>query len=156
MFRNLFLIALGIAVFASCSKDDDSKGEPTKTQLLTTVPWKYDTAGIDANGDGTIDTALPDGTVEDCDKDNTFTFQADGTGTADEGPTKCDPTNPQTMTFNYSLNSNATIINFPDTVISGISGDVTIKELNATRLVLTKAVEIGLPIAVNVVVELKH
>jgi hypothetical protein len=156
MYRNLFLIALAVAVFASCSKDDDSDGEPTKKQLLTTVAWKYDNAGIDANGDGTIDTPLPDGTIEDCDKDNTYTFQPDGTGTLDEGATKCDAANPQTVPFNYSVNSDVTVINFPDTVISGISGDVAIKELTATSLVLSKSIEIGIPIPVTVVVELKH
>ena len=150
------IFSLCLAAFASCSKGDDDDGEPTPTQLLTTVPWKYDNAGIDANGDGTIDTALPDGTIEDCDKDNTYTFQPDGTGTMDEGATKCDPSNPQSIPFQYSLNSNASVINFPDTVITGISGDVAIKKLTATQLVLSKSIEIGIPIPVTVVVELKH
>ena len=150
------IFSLCVAAFAGCSKDEDNNGEPTQKQLLTTVPWKYDNAGIDANGDGTIDTALPDGTIEDCDKDNTYTFQPEGTGTMDEGPTKCDPASPQSIPFQYSLNGNATVINFPDTLISGISGDVAIKKLTATQLVLSKSDEIGLPISVTVVVELKH
>src|SRR6478735_6763131 len=125
MYRKIFIFSLGIAVFASCSKDDDKDPEPTRLQLLTNVAWKYDSAGIDANGDGTIDSALPDGTIEDCDKDNTYLFMDDGTGTINEGATKCDPDSPQTVPFNYSLNSNATVINFPDTLINGISGDAT-------------------------------
>ncbi|HSB91823.1 MAG TPA: lipocalin family protein [Flavitalea sp.] len=156
MYRKLMIFSLCIAVLASCSKNDDNDKEPTPSQLLTNVAWKYDNAGIDANGDGTIDTALPDGTIEDCDKDNTYTFMDDGTGTMDEGATKCDGSSPQTVPFNYSLNSNGTVINFPDTVISGISGDVSIKKLTATQLVLSKSIEIGIPIPVTVVVELKH
>ena len=156
MYPKLCLILLVIAVFTGCSKDDSTDGEPTRKQLLTTVAWKYVNAGIDANGDGTIDTALPDGTLKDCDKDNTYIFQPDGTGTMNEGATKCDPLNPQTVPFQYSTNPDVTVINFPDTVINGISGDVNVLLLNATNLTLQKSVEVGLPIPVSVIVELKH
>ena len=156
MYSKVCLILLGIAIFASCSKDDSTDSEPTKKELLTESAWKFNNAGIDANGDGTIDTALPAGTIEDCDKDNTYTFLPDGTGTMDEGATKCDPLNPQTLPFNYSVNSDVTVMNFPDTVINGISGDVNILLLNATNLKLQKSVEVGLPIPVSVIVELKH
>lgn len=155
MYKNLFLASFVLIFAASCSKDDNESG-PSKSELLTSSAWKYDTAGIDANSDGSIDTPLPDGSVEDCDKDNTFTFQSGGTGIADAGATKCDSAEAQTVNFNYTLNSNGTVINFPDTVITGISGDVSVLTLTSSKLVLSKAIEIGLPIPVNVIVQLKH
>jgi hypothetical protein len=158
MKRYLISGALFAIVMIGCSKDDDdnNNNESPKMQMITSSAWKYDDAGIDANNDGNIDTPLPAGSIEDCDIDNTFTFKSDGTGVADEGATKCDPTFPQTANFTWSFANNETEIVFPDTLVSGLSGTVKLITLTSTSMVLSQQLDIGLPIEVNVVVKLKH
>jgi hypothetical protein len=158
MKRYLLPGALFAIVMIGCSKDDDDDNNnlSPNMQLITASAWRYDDAGVDANNDGTIDTPLPPGSIEDCDIDNTFTFNSNGTGVADEGPTKCDPSSPQTANFSWSFANNETEIVFPDTLVSGLSGTVRLRSLTATSMVLSQELDIGLPIDVNVVVKLKH
>ncbi len=147
-------IIFGLLISFGCKKSDSSG--PSKTELITSASWKYDNAGLDINKDGFIDTALPPGYVGDCDKDNTLTFKSDGTGTLDEGASKCDPGNPQTSPFTWSFKNGETTINFPTVILTGISGDVTIQKLTSTELDFIKEINIGAPATVNVIVELKH
>ena len=151
----LFFALLAFSVY-SCSKDDDDDGPVTNVELISASAWKFDTAGIDANRDGTIDAAIPEDMLESCDTDNTILFRTDGTGTIDEGATKCDDSNPQSVGFTWSFKNNETVINFSDTLFGGLTGDVTIRRLTATQLELAKEVNIGLPIEIPVIVRLKH
>jgi hypothetical protein len=144
-----------LIVSAGCQKDDDNK-TPTKTDQLTAKPWKYSTAGVDANNDGTIDTPLPSNTFEPCELDNLYTFKSDGTGTADEGPLKCEDTDPQTSSFGWSLSSDQSQIIFTGGGVQGIDGAVKLITLNDSKLAMSQSVDIGLPIPVTVVVELVH
>jgi|SRR5271154_5213394 len=145
---SLFLIIDG------CSKKSSSSGQ-TKTQLITASAWKYDTAGIDANGDGTIDESLPSGVIPSCVTDNTLTFDSDSTGTENEGAVKCDTAGAQSASFTWSFNSSQTVINFPDSVFGPFGGTVNITSLTTTQLHLEKAItESGLTF--NVAVYLKH
>ena len=70
--------------------------------------------------------------MDNCTKDDLVTFNANGTITDDEGPTKCDPDDPQTTTDGtWTLTDNTKLtIKYPeeeDTV-------VTITEINDTTL----------------------
>jgi hypothetical protein len=152
---------LSICVFAAlvyfamngCSKK--SSPAETKTQLITASAWQYDTAGIDLNGDGTIDEALPDTVIPVCVKDNTLTFTSDSTGVENEGAVKCDSASPQTSNFTWSFNAAQTQINFPDSVFGSFGGTVNITSLTTTQLHLEKAVtESGF--TVNIAIYLKH
>ncbi|HPG12611.1 MAG TPA: lipocalin family protein [Chitinophagaceae bacterium] len=118
-----FLILTG--TFFSCKKNNDSP--PTKTELLTTGSWKFNSAtssGIDVSG-----------ALQSCQKDNIYTFVAGGTGTADEGATKCDPADPQTSAFTWAWLSNETMLQLSASFFSGTTGDVTIVSLTDTELV---------------------
>lgn len=147
-------ICAAIVLVASCSKKTETK--KTNTDYLTQSVWKYDTAALDLNMDGTMDFALPPGVLEDCYKDNTITFQAGGTGTVDDGATKCNPGDPQTTAFSWTFQSNETVLNFPNQIFPNFDGDVTIKTLTDTKLTLIKAADVGLPQMVNIIVDLKH
>ena len=130
-------------------------------ELITSAAWKYDTAAIDQNRDGTTDMALPPGLLLACDKDNLVTLMDNNTGTIDEGLTKCDPGDPQTTPITWEFKNNETVINIPDTLFGSISGDAQIKELTTTKLRLVKEVTVGPPavpisITVDVHVTLKH
>jgi hypothetical protein len=157
MKKPFLLLLTGLAVFCiiinSCSKSNST--QKTKMQLLTQSTWKYDTAGIDLNGDGTIDAAFPAGYLLDCTKDNLLTFNTDSTGTADEGPTKCNTTDPQTVAFTWSFNSTQTDITSSTAIFNGVGGDIMITSLTATQLHLEKAVTTS-GVTVNVAIYLKH
>ncbi len=157
MKKVLFLSLISYSFFLiinGCSKKSSSGGQ-TKTQLITASAWKYDTAGLDLNGDGTIDEALPDSIIPSCVKDNTLTFNSDSTGTENEGAINCDTTGIQSTSFTWSFNSSQTVINFPDSVFGPFGGTVNITSLTTTQLHLEKAItESGLTF--NVAVYLKH
>ncbi|RYF98919.1 MAG: hypothetical protein EOO02_17970, partial [Chitinophagaceae bacterium] len=125
---------------------------------ISASTWKYDKAEIDANKDGTADTPVPAGYLEACETDNLITFKVDGTGTIDEGANKCDPSDPQSVGFSWTFKNNETILNFPTAIITGVDGDVIIKSLTETSMVLQKAVTLPAPFSldVNVILTLKH
>jgi hypothetical protein len=160
MKRLLSGLALLTALYLiSCSKGgDDNGGNDAQMDLITSAAWKYDTAGIDLSGDGNIDQALPDGMVDDCERDNVITFVDNGTGTVDEGGSKCDINDPQSTPLTWQFKNNGKVLNIPDTLYGKFTGDADIKALTATKLKLKKTVHITDPITmdVDVVIELKH
>jgi|HubBroStandDraft_2_1064218.scaffolds.fasta_scaffold886970_1 hypothetical protein len=145
-----FLCAL---VFVDCNK----KNNPPKSNmtLITQAAWKYDTAGIGDDSSGVIVSPPPPGLVKACEKDNIFYFNADGTGSEDEGPTKCDSTSPQTVAFTWSFNASQNAINSSDSLFAGIGGSITITSLTETQLHLSKVVTVqNIPFIVEIY--LKH
>lgn len=148
------LILASSVIIGSCSKKTE---EISKTVLLTTSTWKFSEAGIDAEGDGKIDQALPTGTLTTCQTDFILTFKSDKTGTLDEGPTKCLASDPQSTPFTWDLNSTNTEINFSANIIAGFGGATKIVELSATKMILFKSVSVpGVPVPVPITIILVH
>jgi hypothetical protein len=160
MKKVIFLSSVAMALFTiGCSKDNDGNdGTSERMQLITSAAWKYDNAQIDYDKNGTPDMALPPGLLEDCDKDNIITFKNDGTGTIDEGLTKCDAGDPQSVNITWEFKDNAKVINIPQNIFANISGDAQIKTLTSTKLTLVKEVHVDQPTSadVNVILDLKH
>lgn len=158
MKSSLFVVALTALVFSGCDKDDDDdqNNGNQNTTLLTQQTWRFDNAGFDADKNGTIELPLPAGTLQPCLTDNTATFTANGTGTIDEGPTKCDPALPQTTPFNWSFANGETMLNLSGSVIPGTNGgQFKINTLSSTQLSLSKdTVLLGQSIAL--VANFKH
>ncbi len=148
------ILLLSVCLASIACKKSNNSGK-SKTDLITQATWKFDQAGIDADGNGTIDSPIPPGILQNCDTDNTITFMSNGSGTADEGPTKCNPANPQTSSFTWSLKNNETIINFSNSLFGSLSGDVKLIAATETQLTLEKAVTFGI-LTADVVVILKH
>ncbi len=156
IFSAVFVAAIFLLINACSKSNSNASTPPTKMQLLTQTSWKFDTAGLDNNNDGLIDAPFPTGYgISSCESDNILTLKADGTGTVDEGATKCNVNDPQTTAFTWSLDSAQTAIVLSDTIFSVISGNVNITSINATSLHLEKAVPVG-PISVNVAFYMKH
>jgi hypothetical protein len=154
--RWLFLLPFFLLANYSCQKSSGGDStKKTKTELLTASTWKFDHAGLDLDNNGTIDSPLPGGVLQPCDTDGSLTFKSNGTGTGDEGPTKCNPANPQTASFTWALNSNETVINFSGVLFGGLTGDTKLISVTASQLTLEKDVT-SAGITVNVVVVLKH
>lgn len=154
----IFLLALSVFTITACSKDDSSSSPKTNTEKISASAWKYDKAGVDLDNNGSGETPLPAGTLEACETDNLIIFKADGNGTIDEGPAKCDPGDPQTTPFTWTFTSGETVINFPIAVIAGVDGDVKILALTETKLELSKQIPAGggIPLPVTIVVTFKH
>ena len=151
--KQLVLAVLACALafsFTACKK---SKTQ-TKTDLITKSAWKFDNAALDMNRDGTADAPVPPGFLQTCDTDNTITFNADGTGIADEGATKCSTANPQTSPFTWSFKDNEQVINLSNSIFGGLSGEIKVKTLNDNQMELHKEINVGT--IVNVIVYLKH
>jgi hypothetical protein len=100
---SFFLVATAL-LFSSCGKDK------TKTELLT-GSWKITNV---VKKDGT------NGQLSACSKDDVITFLANGSTTIDEGPTKCSPSDPQTInkTWRWSNNETELILDVNDTLKS--------------------------------------
>jgi hypothetical protein len=114
----IFLFGL-LVVLASCNKDDDNNTPPPKTaqEYLTAGFWKTTAMTIDPgiNLGGTVITNFF-AQVPDCTKDDLVRFNTNGTITDDEGPTKCDPNDPQTVnegTWVLSADSKTLTISYP-------------------------------------------
>jgi hypothetical protein len=155
------ILGFSVLLFSACNKDDEPK-QPSKTELLTSQSWKYDSGGVDQDRNGTIDfTFASTGLLQPCILDNTGTFNANGTGVADEGATKCSLTAPQTNSFTWNFLNNETELNVVGPAFVGIGGKFNVKELSSTVLTLTKDTAVVLaqglpPTTIGLVVTLKH
>ncbi|MCD4697542.1 MAG: lipocalin family protein [Bacteroidales bacterium] len=111
---------MAMIFLTSCSKDDDTPEEQTKTtkDYLTAGYWKTTAMTIDPgiNVGGTVITDFY-AQVPACSKDNISKFNTDGTITDDEGATKCDVNDPQTTndgTWLLSADNSSVTIDYPD------------------------------------------
>jgi len=136
----------------SCKKDSSTSA--SKTDLITKAAWKYQDAGADIDKNGTIDLSISS-QLQTCETDNTLTLRSDGTGTLDEGATKCDAADPQSSNVNWSFSNNETLLNFNGAGILGISGQFKILTLSETALSFSKDTTLN-GTAISLLIQLKH
>jgi hypothetical protein len=140
MKRNRFLPAVIVTSLliltwaGQKSTNDNNSGTKTKTDLLVQNTWKFDNvkvAGVDASS-----------YLEDCDKDNVLTFVNNGAGTADEGATKCDAADPQTVPFTWAFQNSETELK-ADVPLFPLGNDTfTLVSLTETQLVVSQDIDI--------------
>lgn len=138
-----FLASLVILFSTGCKKKNDDTPAKTKTELIASGTWKFQSAtvsGFDVSGLRPI-----------CEKDNLLTFQTNGSGTLDEGLTKCDNADPQSTTFSWNFTSNETVLHVSTVLFASGSNDFTIVSLSATQLVGSQLIS-----GQNVVVTFVH
>jgi hypothetical protein len=155
MKRNLWIVSCSIALFTcwtACKKNNSSSDNTSRTTLITEASWKFDSSGADLNKDGIID--IVDTTIKSCFKDNTYTFKSDSTGIADNGPTKCNPTDPQSTPFTWSFGGTgqSTIKSDADPLLAN---GLNIYSLTSTKMVLYKDTTV-FGASIWYVVDLKH
>jgi hypothetical protein len=152
--KQVFLAAslLVLAFSFACKKGGGSK---SNTELLTQASWKYENAAVDVDRNGTPDSPVPAGFLQQCDLDNTITFNSNGTGVVDEGATKCNGGSPQSAPFTWEFKNNEQIISLTNLSFGGLNGDVKVKALNENQLEMHKEVNF-MGTIVNVIVYLKH
>ena len=139
------LLAIVVVTSIGCKKDDDKSANTapakTNTELLTSGPWQINS--------GTIDPALiVNGAVitdyfaqlEPCDQDDLNTFMANGKGLLDEGPLRCDLSDPQTSPFTWTFNSDETIVTTVDA--DGEVENLNIVSLTAVEIIAKSSLEV--------------
>ena len=148
------LIALAsLTIWSACKKNSSSSTDTSsRTTLITTGSWKIDSAGADLNKDGIIDVV--DTTLLSCEKDNTYTFNKDSTGLADEGPTKCNSTDPQSTPFTWSFSGTGQSVIKSDANALLVNG-IGIYSMTSTKMVLYKDTTV-FGASIWYVVDLKH
>src|ERR1700726_2193975 len=132
-----FLLALIVlTIWTACKKNSSSSNNtPSRITLVTQASWKFDSAGVDLDKNGTIDVI--DTTLQPCLKDNTYLFNKDSTGVADNGPTKCNASDPQTTPFTWSFSGTDQSVIKSDANPLLASG-LNIFSLTSTKMVLYK------------------
>lgn len=146
-----------LSILSSCQKEDDETPAKTKSELIVSSSWKYNDAKIDIDNNGTGDQSLPAGFVETCQTDNAIIFATNGTGNVDEGATKCDAADPQTIPFTWSFTGNETMINFSSAIFAGFGGDFKIISLTETELILSQQITIPpSPLPISIIASFKH
>ena len=118
-----------LALFAMTSCDKEDTPPKSKTVLLTQASWKYKSA--------TIGGADASAFIQACQKDNILVFAAAGTGNVNEGASKCNAGDPDTIPFTWIFNSGETIVEVSVALIAGGSTSMTIRSLTETELVLS-------------------
>jgi len=115
----------------ACQKNDNiPPAAKTKTELISQSTWKFSAA--------TVGGADASAYLQACQKDNIYTFVAAGTGTIDEGPSRCNGSDPQTNPFTWNFLSNETMLHISTVLFSGGSNDFTLVSLTATQLIASQ------------------
>ena len=133
----LILFSTLILSFLSSCKKEKEESDLTKTELITQKEWKITdikmTPGITYGGLTFTDGAM---FLEECVKDNKYTFHTDHTTTMNEGELKCDSTAEQEVREGtWSLIEDETKIIFSD---SDFLGEMEMERLSADELVLSR------------------
>lgn len=155
MKNKLFFLAICCFAFFSCKKNDSSsQNNNNKTSFLVQQSWKFNNAGLDPDKNGTIDLDVSS-QIPACLTDNSVTFSVGNTGVSDEGSTKCNTSDPQTVPFGWSFTNNETMISINGNAIAGKGGEFKIITLNGTQFTLSKdTILLGTQTAF--IVNLKH
>jgi hypothetical protein len=139
MKKLLYLLpALFLVIGCDDDDDDDTPSGSTKTQALTQSSWKFESAGPDVDKNGVMDSDQSALVVSACARDNTFKFEANGTGTANEGVTPCPNSPGQTIPFTWAFASNETALTISGNAVLGYGGQYKIVTLTDTKLSLSK------------------
>ena len=104
---NLKLIIISFfsfILFMACSKEN--KTIERNTVLLIQNNWKFERYGVDENNNGVIEDT--ENGMLDCEADDIFTFNANGTGVFARGTIPCSIGEPTTINFNWSFSNNGT------------------------------------------------
>jgi hypothetical protein len=123
----LMLITVFAIAMSACKKKDQSRAD-----LLVSKAWKYADFGEDLNNNGVLEASESD--ILNCDKDDSYTFASGGSGTFDEGASKCNASDPQTSQFNWQLIEGETKLIVTGTSV--IIPTATIKTMDNSNLVL--------------------
>lgn len=147
----LSIVILFTVLIFSCKKSDSTTSTQTKTQLISSAAWKYDTATVKIFG---VITPIPAGYIPDCSRDNLYTFNSNNTGVASEGTNQCSGS-PASSPFTWAFANNETQLTISGASIGPATGTFNIVALNETKLSLSKDTVVS-GVNSTVIVDFKH
>tara|TARA_R110000850_G_scaffold91940_7_gene195526 strand:+ start:190 stop:672 length:483 start_codon:yes stop_codon:yes gene_type:complete len=126
-------LLVGLTV-TSCKEEDKTDPPPTRTEMLTGNNWTRTRIeiepAIDIDNNGTQENNLTPYFAA-CDLDDFMNLKTDKTYIVEEGPSKCDPNDPQIIeTGVWTLNSDNTRIALTG---GGVTTDVLIKSISSSQ-----------------------
>ena len=149
--NTISLIAcFSLVLFVSGSCDKDEPQPPTKTELITSASWKYES--------GTYNGSAIPASMTTCLVDNTLTFSS-STYTVTEGSVICSPSTATPATPpTWSFQNGETQLVLATSLVPGTSsGTFTIVTLNSTNLVISQNVALPpSPTPFPLVITFKH
>ena len=122
MIRIACIISISMIFFTSCKKDEKSKME-----LITSGNWKL-VSGQERTGNAAWQENIQ--TYSPCELDNYIKFSTNSTFELNEGPTKCDPQDDQSINAPWAFENGESSVNIYGEVLA-------IEELSGSKLVLT-------------------
>jgi len=144
LLATAFLIFSSMIIVTSCKKDKkDPDPEPTpapapvpetNTQKLTGKNFKLTALTVNPAFFGITDIYAQ---MSDCDKDDIYRFEVGGVYKEDEGGTKCNSNDPQTVTGTWTWNTNETVL----TTITGtdnIANTIVINDGTTLKTTVTE------------------
>ena len=147
-FCSYFVAAAVSLTMLGCSKKEDDKPAPSKTDLLTDRNWIATaftvSPGISFPGGITITDLYAQS--RPCDRDDFVRFEKPNVFKNDEGATNCAQSDPQTTTGTWVFNQSQTIVTVTGPGSPAQSYNIT--ELTDTSLKYTVTESVGTP-AVN-------
>ena len=118
-----FLLLFVVLLFTACRKDDAPTAKTT-LELLQNKNWKLTGLTVTPGSTGTGTEDVYNTWMEACEKDNLFRFNSGSIFILDEGPTKCDPSDPQSQNGTWDYNDAVSMLHFQ---IAAPSDDYTLK-----------------------------
>ncbi len=117
--KYFILLFITVAVVPGCDKYNSS-ADPyamttiqttanTPAEILTAQPWRLVSYGFDNNKNGVVD--INEESIRDCERDNSYTFNKDGSGIVAENAVICNGNNPVNQ-FAWTLLDNETVLDF--------------------------------------------
>jgi Lipocalin-like domain len=124
----LFTLAFS---FTACDKDDTPANQKSKEELIAQGTWKYKSAST---------SGAPYTGFATCQTDNVLDFNSNGTGVVDEGSTKCNLADPQTIPYTWSLINGKTEIQLSNSLFTDTGTTLTLVSVTETQLVVSVGV----------------
>ncbi len=135
MLKKVILFSVSLSItsysFFSCQKKESTGTTPqlsAKTQLLTKSNWILADNETKVGSGGIWGSNYQ--AIYACRKDDLLKFNTDNNGVADEGATKCNTTDPQSVPFSWTFAESETKLTFQNST-------ATIDVLSETSLVIT-------------------
>jgi len=130
------LLITAIVLVTGCKKYNETMPYPpamstnkTPAENLTQKPWRLLSYGFDHNKNGIVD--IDEESIRDCEKDNSYTFNKNGSGVIAENTMMCDANDPLRQ-FAWILINNDTVLDF-------YFGKADIIKLDADNLRITSS-----------------
>jgi hypothetical protein len=155
------ILALATLFFACDKHSAEPLLEESRQEArLRAGGWQFQSAGIDYDRNGTIDDTLPAGSLPPCVFDNAYTFNANGSGIANDSTLRCD-TLPPLKPFTWAFANNEQNIDLNGAAFFGFTGRFKIFTLNETLFSLSRDTVLTLPmfpqpVTASVLINLDH